>query len=290
MRLHLVDGTYELFRAHHAPGPSRRDTDGNDVKATVGVISSLLALLDNPEEAVTHIAVAFDDPITSFRNRLLASYKDGSGTDPALLAQFAGVQQATAALGLVVWPQDEYEADDVLASAAVRYRHDFDEVVVLTPDKDLAQIVGDGVVQVDRGRGRRWDAAGVRERLGVPPASVPDYLALVGDAADGIPGLAGFGAATAGRLLSQYGHLEAIPEDATDWQVSVRGAAGLAERLRDARDEVALYRRLATLLTDLPLPEDPEELAFAGVPAERFLAWCEHAGVSRLKTRPTRWA
>ncbi len=290
LRLHLVDGTYELFRAHHAPGPTRTDPAGRDVKATVGVVSTLLRLLHDDDEAVTHLAVAFDHPITSWRNRELASYKDGADTDPALLAQFDRVEDAVAALGVTVWPQDEYEADDVLASAALRYSPDVDEVRILTPDKDLAQVVGDRVVQVDRARGRVLDAEAVRERMGVAPESVPDLLALTGDAADGIPGIPGFGAKTAATLLARYPHLEDIPADPAEWDVTVRGAARLGERLQAERDRALAYRRLTRLVTDLELPDDVEVLRFDGVPRERYLAWCDEVGVNQLRDRPRRWA
>ena len=290
MRLHLVDGTYELFRAHYAPGPGRTGPTGADVKATVGIVASLLRLLHDEEEAVTHIAVAFDNPIISFRNRLFDGYKDGADTDPALLAQFDDAEAAVADLGVTVWSQDEYEADDALATAAVGFREIFDEIRILTPDKDLAQVVGDGVVQVDRARGKLFDVEGVRERLGVPPELVADYLALVGDDADGIPGIAGFGAKTAATVLNHYGSIEAIPEAASDWEVPVRGAKRLAERLRAQRAAALVYRELATLVTSVPLPDDAETLRFAGVPRERFLAWCDRVGVTSLRDRPQRWA
>ncbi len=290
MRLHLVDGTYELFRAHYSKRPPRSDPDGRDVKATVGVLSSLLFLLADEEEEVTHLAVAFDNPIESFRNDLFAGYKDSSEMDEALLAQLGLVEAAVASLGVTVWSMDELEADDALATAAERWRGDVDQVRILTPDKDLGQAVrGDRVVQVDRMRERVFDEAGVTERLGVPPAAVADYLALVGDSADGIPGIRGFGQKTAGALLRRYGHLEAIPEDSEDWDVTVRGGAALARRLVDERDDALLYRRLATLVTDASLPQSLDELAFTGVPREAFHDSCERLGANRLRDRPTRW-
>lgn len=291
MRLHLVDGTYELFRAHFSKRPARTDAAGRDVKATVGVVSSLLRLLDDPAEAPTHLAVAFDNPIESFRNRLFAGYKDGSEVDPALLAQFDDVEVAVRALGVTVWSMQEHEADDAMASAAARFVGEVEQVRILTPDKDLGQAVrGTRVVQIDRLRDRRFDEDGVRARLGVAPASVPDLLALVGDTADGIPGLPGFGAKTAAALLARYGHLEAIPADPGAWQVPVRGAPRLAATLAERAEDARLYRELATLVTDVPLPEDLEDLAFAGVPREPYLAWCEAVGTEELRTRPTRWA
>lgn len=291
MRLHLVDGTYELFRAHFSRRPPRTDPAGHDVKATVGVVESLIGLLDDADEAVDHIAVAFDHPITSFRNALFDGYKDGSDVDPALLAQLDRVEEAVAALGVTVWSMDEFEADDALASAAVRWADEVDQVRILTPDKDLGQVVrGDSIVQVDRSRGRTFDAKGVEDRLGVPPAAVADLLALVGDTADGIPGLPGFGAKTASALLSAYGNLEAIPLRAEDWQVPVRGGQRLAATLRDRLDDALTYRRLATLVTDLELAGDLDELRFVGVPRERFTRWCAASGAGRLTDRPQRWA
>ena len=291
MRLHLVDGTYELFRAHHSKRPSRTDPQGRDIKATVGVVSSLLRLLDDPDEAVTHLAVAFDNPIESFRNRLFPGYKDSTGVDPALLAQFDRVEEAVDALGLTVWSMDEHEADDALATAALRFADAVEQVRILTPDKDLGQVVrGQRIVQVDRVRERVLDEDAVHARSGVPPASIPDLLALVGDTADGIPGLPGFGAKTAAALLSRYGHLDAIPDDPTAWDVPVRGAARLADTLASHRDEVDLYRHLATLVTDVRLDDALDDVAWLGVPRERYRAWCDALEVGGLRDRPTRWS
>lgn len=291
VRLHLVDGTYELFRAHFSKRPGRTDAQGRDVKATVGVVSAVLALLDDPDEAVTHLAVAFDNPITSWRNERFDGYKDGADTDPALLAQFDRVETAVAALGVTVWSMRRHEADDALATAAVRFVDQVDQVRILTPDKDLGQVVtGDRIVQIDRLRDRTYDEAGVVERSGVPPASVPDLLALVGDTADGIPGLPGFGAKSAAAVLTRYGHLEAIPDDAADWDVTVRGAARLAQTLAERRDVALLYRDLARLDLDVDLPQTLDDLAFRGVPRERFLAACDELDATTLRDRPTRWA
>lgn len=291
MRLHLVDGTYELFRAHHAPGPSRRAPDGRDVKATVGVVSSLLALLDDVEEAVTHLAVAFDRPIESFRNERFEGYKDSTGVPEALLAQLEPVEQAVAAIGVAVWSMDTFEADDALATAAVRFVDRVEQVRVLTPDKDLAQVVsGTRIVQVDRMRSTLRDEDGVRERFGVAPASIPDLLALVGDAADGLPGVPGIGARTAATLLARYGRLEDIPGDPADWDVTLRGAARAAAQLQAHRQQALRDRELARLVTDVPLPHDLDELAWAGVPRARFEAWCDEVGAGRLRGRPRRWA
>jgi 5'-3' exonuclease len=291
MRLHLVDGTYELFRAHHSPGPGRTAPDGRDVKGTVGVASSLLSLLADEDEAVSHIAVTFDNPIESFRNRLFEGYKDSSGVEAALLEQFDLVEEATATLGITVWSMAEHEADDAMATAAVAFAGQVDQVRILTPDKDLGQVVrADHIVQVDRSRGRVTDEAGVVDRLGVPPPSVPDHLALVGDTADGIPGLPGFGAKTSARLLSRYGHLEDVPARASDWDVEVRGAARLAETLRERWDDALLYRDLATLRLDVPLAETLDALRWDGVPADAWHAWCDRLGADRLRDRPHRWA
>jgi 5'-3' exonuclease len=282
MRLHLVDGTYELFRAHYSPGPGRTAPDGQDVKAAVGMVRQLAALLDDDEEAVTHVAVAFDNPIESFRNELFAGYKDGSEVEPALLAQFDLVEDGVRALGVTVWSMDEYEADDALASAAVQFRDEVDEVRILTADKDLGQVVGDGVVQVDRSRGRLFDADGVRDRLGVAPAAVVDHLALVGDSADGIPGVPGIGAKTSATLLGRYGSIDAIPPDADDWDVAVRGAARIAASLAEHAEEVRLWRRLATLVTDLDLGCALSDLRHAGPDRAALGAWASQVGSSSL--------
>jgi 5'-3' exonuclease len=290
VRVHLIDGTYELFRAHFSKRPGRTDPGGHDVKATVGLVSSLLQLLADEDEAVTHLAVAFDRPIESFRNERFPGYKDSSEVDPALLAQFEGAEEAADALGIVVWSMAEHEADDAMATAAARFADEVDQVRIMTPDKDLGQAVrGRRIVQVDRLRGRTYDEEGVLDRLGVSPTSVPDLLALVGDTADGIPGLPGFGAKTAAALLSRYRRLEDIPRDG-DWDVAVRGAARLATTLSERYDDALLYRELATLVTDVPLPHQLDDLAWSGVPRERFLTWCRRTGVDTLRARPVRWS
>jgi 5'-3' exonuclease len=291
VRVHLIDGTYELFRAHFSPRPAPRLSAARDLKATVGVVSSLLALLDDPDEAVTHLAVAFDNPIRSFRNDLFEGYKDDTGMDPSVLAQLDDVERAVSALGVTVWSMDRWEADDALASAAEALAPEVEQVRVLTPDKDLGQVVdGDRIVQVDRARRRVIDEDGVIDRLGVPPASVPDLLALVGDAADGIPGLPGFGAVSTSALLRRYRHLEQVPDDHGDWDVPVRGAARLASTLRAHRDEALLYRRLATLDRTVPIEVRLDALVHHGVPRAAFEQWCDELGATRLRDRPTRWA
>lgn len=289
MRLHLVDGTYELFRAHFSKRPSRRGPTGKDLKATVGVASSLISLLHETGEAVTHLAVAFDNPIRSFRNDLFAGYKTEEGVPAELLAQFDDVEQAVAGLGVTVWSMREHEADDALASGARRFRDAVEQVRILTPDKDLGQCIrGTRVVQVDRMRSRLIDEDELVRSKGVAPASIPDWLALTGDTADGVPGIPGWGAVSAAAVLREYGHLEAIPADPRQWTVKVRGAERLAAALAAQRDDALLYRRLTTLVDDLDLG-DLESLRFRGVPREPFLAWCARVGVDDLAPRITRW-
>lgn len=290
MRLHLVDGTFELFRAHYGKRPGHTSPDGRDLKATVGVVSSLLALLEDPEEQATHLAVAFDNPIESFRNELYPGYKTGEGMEPALVAQMGPVEQAVRALGVVVWSMDRWEADDALATGARRYGDRVEQVRILTPDKDLGQCLrGQAVVQVDRIRKKTIDEVELRARRGVAPASIPDWLALVGDTADGIPGLPGFGEKAAAAVLARWERLEAIPADGAAWGVDVRGAAKLAATLHERRDDALLYRRLATLVDDVPLTETLEALEWRGAPRREFLRWCEEVGTTSLRERPRRW-
>ncbi|MFN2555421.1 MAG: 5'-3' exonuclease H3TH domain-containing protein, partial [Nitriliruptorales bacterium] len=271
--------------------PARSDPDGRDVKATVGLVESLLALLRDEDEAVTHIAVAFDNPIRSFRNDLFGGYKDDIGVPEELRRQFDLAEEATRALGLTVWSMAEYEADDALATGAARWEHDVEQVRILSPDKDLGQCVRSSrVVLVDRRRGQVVDEAALRQRRGIAPRSVPDWLALVGDRADGLPGIPGFGETTAGALLARFGRLEDIPTQARDWDgVTVRGPERLAATLAARWRDVLLYRRLATLLVDVPLTEEFDDLRWDGVPRDAFLAFCEALGVEGLRERPTRW-
>ncbi|MBS3940022.1 MAG: flap endonuclease [Actinobacteria bacterium] len=291
MRLHLVDGTYELFRSHFSKRPDRADAEGHDVKATVGLVDALLRLLEDEDEQVTHLAVAFDNPIESWRNVRFPAYKDSTGVDPALLAQFDRAEAATRALGVTVWSMQEQEADDALGTAAVRFVDEVEQVRILTPDKDLGQVVrGQRIVQVDRLRDNYYDEDGVRERLGVPPASVPDLLALVGDTADGIPGLKGFGKVGAAAVLTRYGHLEDIPVDGADWDLEVRGATRLAQTLAEHRDEALLYRELATLVTDVELPGTLDDLAWRGARRDEWLAWCDEVASESLRERPAAWS
>jgi 5'-3' exonuclease len=289
-RLHLVDGTYELFRAHFSKRPEHRDPAGADRKATVGVVSSLLALLHEPGEAVTHLAVAFDNPIRSFRNALFEGYKSDEGVPPELRAQFDAVEEGVRALGVTVWSMREHEADDGLASGARRFSPEVGQVRILTPDKDLGQCLrGQQVVQVDRRQKKVIDEAAFRAARGFAPASMPDFLALTGDAADGIPGLPGFGEKTAAALLAVYPRLEEIPDGAAAWKVRPRRAEELAATLAARRPEALLYRRLATLVDDVPLSESLEDLRFRGVPRATFAAWCDRVGSDSLRGAPRRW-
>ena len=290
-RLHLVDGTFELFRAQFSKRPDHRDPAGRDRKATLGVVQSLLWLLEETEEAVTHVAIAFDNPIRSFRNDLFPAYKSDEGVPEELRAQFDAVEEAARALGITVWSMDRYEADDALATAARRFSPEFDQVRILTPDKDLGQVLeGERIVQIDRIRKKLIDEASFRAARGIAPASMPDWLALVGDTADGIPGIPGIGEKTASALLARYGHLEAIPADASSWKpLPIRGADALAATLRERREDALLYRTLATLAIDVPLPERRDDLAFRGVPRKRYEAWCDAIGATTMKDRPRRF-
>ena len=270
MQIHLVDGTYELFRQFFAR-PSHRTAAGQEVAATRAAVSGLLRLV---ADGATHVGVATDHVIPSFRNEMYPGYKSGEGVDPDLLAQFPLLEEVAAAAGFTVWPMTDYEADDALATAAARAATDpaVERILICTPDKDLAQCVSDDgrVVQFDRRQGRISDRAGVVERFGVPPTSIPDYLALVGDSADGFPGLAGWGAKSAAALLARYGHIEDIPDAPGQWDVAVRGAVSLAARLAEGRQQAYLYRRLATLVTDVPGVLDS---AAPGAGAVDSLAW-----------------
>ena len=263
MEVHLIDGTYELFRHYYAV-PKMRDSTGHEVAAVRGVVASLLGMLGN---GVTHIAVATDHVIESFRNDLWPGYKTGEGIEPDLLAQFPLLEEALSALGIVVWPMVEFEADDALAAAATAAATDgrVERVIICTPDKDLAQCVrGTRIVQLDRRKNLIRDEAGVVARFGVPPLSIPDYLALVGDSADGFPGLPGWGAKSAAAVLARFGHLESIPADWKEWGVSVSSPKALSSRLIAELDRALLFRVLATLRTDIPLFESVDQLQWKG--------------------------
>jgi 5'-3' exonuclease len=267
VKVYLVDGTYELFR-HYFAVPKARDANGREVGAVRGVLASLLAMMRCGAE---YVGVATDHVIESFRNELWEGYKTGEGVAPDLLSQFPILEEVLTAAGIVVWPMVEFEADDALASAARLAREDerVEQVVICTPDKDLAQCVeGSRVVQLIRRTGLTVDEAGVVAKFGVPPASIPDYLALVGDSADGYPGLRGWGAKSTAAVLGKFGHIEAIPESARDWQVNVPGAASLADVLVRERERALLFRTLATLRSDLPLFESVDRLLWKGPTAE----------------------
>jgi 5'-3' exonuclease len=291
MQLHLVDATYELFRAHFSPRPGTHAPDGRDVGAVVGLLYTLLTLLR--DEGATHVGCATDHVIRSYRNDLYPGYKTEAGVPAELLAQFPLAERAMEAMGLVVWPMVQFEADDALATAAVRWADapGVERVWICTPDKDLAQCVrGDRVVMRDRRHERTVDEAGVVARWGVKPASIPDYLALVGDAADGFPGLPGWGARSAAAVLGRFEHLEEIPADIGEWHVSVRSATTLNATLRAQWPDAQLFRRLATLDVDAPLPQqDPEELRWRGAHRTEFRALCEELGQPRLAGRPHLW-
>jgi 5'-3' exonuclease len=288
VRVHLIDGTYELFRQFLAPRPGHTDAGGTEVGATRAVVASMLTLL---EDGATHLGVATDHVIESFRNDLWETYKTGEGLDPLLREQFPMLEDALTALGVTVWPMVDYEADDALASAAVVAAADdrVERVIICTPDKDLGQCVGGKVVQLDRRRDTLLDADGVREKFGVPPASIPDWLALVGDSADGFPGLPGFGAKTAAALLARFGHIEAIPDDAHAWGVAgVRGAERLATTLTAGRAVAARFKDLATLRLDAPVGT-VDEWQWRG-PRPELGDWCDRFGSPRLAQRAAKLA
>jgi 5'-3' exonuclease len=283
VNVHLVDGTYELFRYYYA-APSTKGVGGLEVGAVRGVLGSMLSMLN---DGATHLAVATDHVIESFRNELWRGYKTGEGIEPALLAQFHPLEDALRAMGVTVLPMVEFEADDGLAAGAAVAAADprVQRVFVCTPDKDLAQaVIGTRVVQFDRRAGAVRDAAGVVQKFGVPPASIPDYLALMGDSADGYPGLPGWGAKSASAVLARYGHIERIPATSEDWDVTVRGASKLAATLDEYRDVALLFRRVATLRTDAPAFASVDEIRWEG-PRPEFEAMAERLGSSSLSRR-----
>ncbi|MEA2632107.1 MAG: hypothetical protein QOE66_2326 [Chloroflexota bacterium] len=297
MNLHLVDATYELFRAHFAPRPPVLGRDGIPLSGVSGLVEQLLYLLR--EEGATHVGAATDRVIESFRNDLYPGYKSSAGMPPELLAQFPIAEAAVEALGIALWPMVEFEADDAIAAAATRFGEEasVERIFVCTPDKDMAQLVrGDRVVLWDRRRNLIYDDAGVREKWGVPPTSIPDYLGLVGDTSDGFPGLPGWGAKSAAAVLSRYGHYENVPAKASAWEVPGLGgsrAIALASTLREYWDEALLYRDLARLRTAedgvVIRQRDAEELRWDGVPRAEWEAFCEEWGLDRLARRPHRW-
>ena len=288
-RIHLVDGTYELFRSYFG-APKATTPAGSEVGATRGILRSLYALLREP--GVTHVACAFDHVIESFRNDLFAGYKTSEGVPADLMAQFLLAERATHALGIVVWPMVEFEADDAIAAGAERWRDapGVEQIVLCTPDKDMAQCVRDSkVVCLDRRQRRVLDAAGVVEKFGVAPASIPDWLALVGDSADGYPGVPRWGSKSAAAILAVYGHIEAIPDRESEWRVAVRGAAALAASLREHRDDAYLFRQLATLRVDVPLTEDIDDLRWRGARREELTTLCREIDDEGFLERVALW-
>jgi 5'-3' exonuclease len=285
MIVHLLDGTYELFRHFYAL-PSSRDAQGQEVAAVRGVVSSVLGMIRGGE--TTHIGVATDHVIESFRNSMWRGYKTSAGVPRELLSQFPLLEEALTALGVVVWPMVEFEADDALASAAWLASKDarVERVVICTPDKDLAQsVVGTRVVQLNRRTREIFDEAGVIKKFGVPPVSIPDYLALVGDSSDGYPGLPGWGAKSSAAVLARFGHIENVPADWRDWHANATNAARLAQTLADDRELALLFRKLATLRSDLPLFKDVDELKWTG-PTPAFEAMA--ARLEGTTARPER--
>ena len=295
MRVHLVDATYELFRAHYAPRPPTLGIDDLNLSGVAGVVDQMLYLLR--EEGATHVGCATDHVIESFRNDMFRGYKSSFGMPRDLLDQFPIVEDALRALGLVVWPMVEFEADDAIAAACIRFAADpaVEQVLVCTPDKDMAQLVVDErVVLLDRRRRITYDEPAVLVKWGVPPSAIPDWLALVGDSSDGYPGLPGWGAKSAAAVLARYGSLEAIPEKASAWDVkSLRGAPVLAATLRERWDEVQLYRSLARLRTTedgVDIPQgDVDELRWLGTPRAEWAAFCSQWGLPQYASRPHRW-
>jgi 5'-3' exonuclease len=290
MKLHLVDATFELFRAFYSH-PTEAAPDGRPVNAVHGLVDSMLALLREPE--VTHIAAATDHVIESWRNDLFAGYKSSAGMPPELLTQFGDAERGLRALGIVTWPMVEDEADDALATAVDRFAADprIDQVVVCSVDKDLAQCVeGQHVVLRDRMRRITYDDDGVRAKFGVAPASIPDYLALVGDSSDGYPGLPGWGAKSAAAVLARWETLDAIPDSPLEWDVPLRNASRLAATLQQQRVDAILYRHLATLKRDSAITGDLDDLEWRGVPREAFLGLCDELGFETIRQRVHRWA
>ncbi len=288
MRIHLVDGTYELFRGFYGP-PPKKSPDGREVGATIGMLRSLLALIAN--SGATHIGCAFDHVIESFRNDLFAGYKTGEGINPELYAQFSLAEQAVEALGIVAWPMVEFEADDAIATAAVRFRDEpgVDQVIICSPDKDLTQLVsGNRVMCWDRRRDIVYDEEAVIEKYGVSPSSIPDWLALVGDSADGIPGVPTWGAKSASAVLSKFQHIESIPDEIEQWGLPAGRARRLAENLAAHREKAFLYRRLTTLRQDVELEESVHDLEWRGAP-EKFRRFCLGLGAADLPDRVPHW-
>lgn len=284
MRIHLIDGTYELFR-HFFAVPSARDSEGREVGAVRGVVASILGMINRG--GATHVGVATDHVIESFRNRMWPGYKTGAGIDPDLLFQFPLLEEAVEALGVTLWPMVEFEADDALAAGAAAAAADdrVEKVLICTPDKDLAQCVSGGrVVQLIRRTNVEMDEAAVREKFGVPPASIPDYLALVGDSSDGYPGLPGWGPKSSAAVLAKFQRLERIPADWRDWRVNANNAAALALTLERDRERAFLFRDLATLRTNIPVFDSVDDLAWKG-PTDRFAPLARRLDAAKVVKR-----
>ena len=289
MKLFLIDGTYELFRAHFG-APPRSASDGRPIGAVTGLVQSLLLLLR--EERPDFITCAFDHVVESFRNDLFDGYKTGDGVPEDLFAQFGLAETAARSLGITVWPMVEFEADDAIASAAAKWKDatSLEKIVICSVDKDLMNLVEDSrVVLWDRRRDLTYTEAEVVERFGVSPSSIPDYLALVGDSADGIPGVPRWGAKSTATVLSEYGRMENIPESYDDWTITVRGGKTLAQNLSANRENALLYKTLATLRTDAPIAESLEAVRWKGVPQREYMDLCDDLGLERLKDLPHRW-
>ena len=289
MKVHLVDGTYELFRSHFAL-PSISAPSGRPVGAVRGLIQTLLLLLRG--EDVTHVGCAFDHVIESFRNDLFAGYKTGSGVPEDLMSQFELAERAASSLGIVIWPMVEFEADDAIAAATDRWRDDPDveQVIICSPDKDLMQLAqGDKVVSWDRRKDVVLNETAVVQKFNVSPDSIPDYLAMVGDSADGIPGIPKWGAKSTSEMLRCYRHIEQIPSDPMTWDVKPRGAEAMARSLAENRQEANLYRTLTTLRRDAPITERLDDLEWKGVRRQDYLDLCEELGFQRLKDLPHKW-
>ena len=286
-KIHLVDGTYELFRNYYG-APPKKSPDGREVAATLSLLRSLLVLLNS---GATHVACAFDTVIESFRNTLYEGYKTGEGMDPDLFSQFTLAEEAVSALGLTVWSMIDFEADDGIASGVAKFSKNksVEQIVICSPDKDLAQMVtGKRVVCWDRRRDIVLDEGGVVEKFGVKPESIPDYLGLVGDAADGYPGIPGWGSKSASVVLAKFEHIESIPDDPSKWKLKVRGADRLAQNLSQQRKEAMLYRKLATLRVDVPIKETVGDLEWKGA-HERLKHICQECGDDALPSRISTW-
>tara|TARA_B100000029_G_scaffold93931_3_gene84106 strand:+ start:16888 stop:17760 length:873 start_codon:yes stop_codon:yes gene_type:complete len=289
MKIHLVDGTYELFRAYYGV-PGVLSPDGIEVGAVRGLVQTLLSLLR--QDDVTHVGCAFDSVVESFRNKMFPGYKTSDGMPEDIKSQFLLAERAAKALGVVVWPMVDFEADDAIASAVNLWKNDsdVDQIIICSPDKDLAQmVIGTRVVLLDRRRRIMIDEEGVKEKFGVCPGSIADYLALVGDTADGIPGIPKWGAKTASVVLSRYEHIEAIPESHLFWDVEVRGAKTVAENLMTFKNDAFLYRDLATLRLDVPIAESTGDMRWVGAKRSEYEEFCNEMGFDRLVSSPHQW-